>query len=306
MIYTITLNPAIDRIIRLKENLQLEHNNKTKQKYIDLGGKATHVSAILTQLGTDNLAMGFYGQNNRDELEVIFDQYNMDHDFHEISDQSTRESTVVINNSGGSYMITEEGLNVSENDIEKLYSKIREKVKADDIVVIAGTPPKGFSPRNLVELIQILKSRQAYIAVDLSKEYLEEAIKAKVNFIKPNEHELNEVYTGSSSVVNKFKNISNEIEDVLCTLGEKGVLFEEGGKVYQAIPPSVELKSDTGAGDAFVAGYIDALSRGLDKFERIRFGIQVSASKVQQYSSCLINIEDFEEINKNIQIIEVS
>lgn len=306
MIYTITLNPAIDRIIRLKENLQLEHNNKTKQKHIDLGGKATHVSAILTQLGTDNLAMGFYGQNNRDELEVIFEQYNMDHDFHEILYQSTRESTVVINNSGGSYMITEEGLNVSENDIEKIYSKIREKVKTDDIVVIAGTPPKGFSPRNLMELIQILKSRQAYIAVDLSKEYLEEAIKAEVNFIKPNEHELNEVYTGSSSVVNKFKNISNEIEDALCTLGEKGVLFEDGGKVYQAIPPSVELKSDTGAGDAFVAGYIHALSRGLDKFERIRFGIQVSASKVQQYSSCLINIEDFEEINKNIQIIEVS
>ncbi|WP_152657146.1 1-phosphofructokinase family hexose kinase [Oceanobacillus sp. CFH 90083] len=305
MIYTITPNPAIDRIVYLEGDLTPEKNNIIREKYVDLGGKPTHVSAILEQLGgTPNKATGFSGELNKAELVSIFDKYHMNHEFIDIPDQRTRESIIVINSSGGSYMITERGLKVSDNDKEKMYSYIKENIRPDDIAVV-GKPAQGFSVEDFRYLIRLLKEQNAYVACDVAEEYLHVAIEEKIDFVKPNKHEINDLFPGDEPIHQKFNRICEKVPNAVCSLGSEGALYKVENRFYQAVPPEVNVQSDTGAGDAFVAGYIYGVANGFDISDRVRWGILCSASKVQHYSSCQINKDDFEFIENNLKIHEV-
>lgn len=305
MIYTITLNPAMDKIIYLEQDLTAEKNNVTKEKHVDLGGKATHVSAILEQLHTPNRALGFAGSQNKSELVSIFNRYHMSHHFIDIADQSTRESIILINNSGGSYMITEKGLIISNVEKEQIYHFIKEHIKTKDIVVIGGKPPRGFTADDFRYLIQQLKALNVYIACDVSQEYLKVAIEEKVDFVKPNEHEINELFPGNEPIQHKLKAICEHVPNAVCSLGSEGALYKLEDKFYKITPPPVKIKSDTGAGDAFVTGYIYGVYNNYSIAERMKWGIRCSASKVQHYSSCEINPADFRFIEKNLKINEV-
>lgn len=305
MIYTITPNPAIDKIVYLEGDLTPEKNNVTREKYVDLGGKPTHVSAILEQLGdTPNKATGFAGELNKAELVSIFDRYHMNHEFIDIADQRTRESIIVINDSGGSYMITEKGLKASDTDKEKLYSYIRENIQSGDIAVV-GKPAQGFSIEDFRYLLRLLKEQGAYVACDVAHEYLIVAIEEKVDFVKPNKHEINDIFPGDEPIEQKFNRVCENVPNAVCSLGSEGALYMLDNKFYQAVPPKVEVQSDTGAGDAFVTGYIYGVAHGFDVSERVKWGTLCSASKVQQFSSCQINKDDFDFIEKNIKTYEV-
>ncbi|MFD1415757.1 1-phosphofructokinase family hexose kinase [Oceanobacillus jeddahense] len=305
MIYTITPNPAIDIIVYLEGDLTHEKNNITREKYVDLGGKPTHVSAILEQLGdTANKATGFSGELNKAELVAIFDRYQMNHEFIDIAEQRTRESIIVVNNSGGSYMITERGLKVSDNDKEKMYAYVKENIRPDDIAVV-GKPAQGFSVGDFRYLIRLLKEQKAYVACDVASEYLNVAIEENIDFVKPNKHEINDLFPGDEPVHQKLNRICDKVPNAVCSLGSEGALYKVENTFYQVIPPKVEVKSDTGAGDAFVTGYIYGVANGYDVSDRVKWGVLCSASKVQHYSSCQINKDNFEFIENNLKIYEV-
>ena len=112
MIYTFTLNTAIDRIIYFEEELERKKNNKISHYLYDVGGKATHVSIILSQLGIDNIAAGFIGTEKGGLLKELLKEYNVKSEFI-VQEGKTRESFVLVDNSGkGSFMITEKGFTV--------------------------------------------------------------------------------------------------------------------------------------------------------------------------------------------------
>lgn len=305
MIYTITLNPAIDKIKYLEGNLEQEQNNRVKEKFIDLGGKATHVSAILQQLNKSNIALGFAGELNKQEFYEVLKIYNIRHDYIEVKNESVRESIVVINNSGGSYMITEKGPDIIEPDKNKLIKILKEQVKENDIIVIAGSPPPGYSSKDFRELIKVLRKNNAYIACDVAGKYLKVSLEEGVDFVKPNEHELETLYDGNEDLSEKFKKLTSKVKNAVCSLGGEGAMYMANGKIFRITPPKVKVKSDTGAGDAFVGGYIYALSNNSSIHERVKQGIIVSASKVQHHGSCQIDPAQFDFINKNTKILEV-
>jgi len=305
LIHTITLNPAIDEIVYLEENLTAEKNNKIKLKKRDLGGKSTHVSAVLTQLNIDNIATGFLGEQNKTELTIELDRYNIKHQFMELENQKTRKSTVIINKNGETYMLTEQGLSISENSKRNLHHYINTSVNEGDIVVIGGTPPQKFSTEDFKELIKILKNKHTFIACDVAKEYLKVAIEEEVHFVKPNEHEIEYLYPMEKTKIKKLHRIYKKVPYAICSLGAEGVLYKSKNIFYRMVPPSVRVRSDTGAGDAFVGGFIYGIYSNLSFFECIEWGILCSVSKVKQSSSCSINTRDFESIKKNIKNYEV-
>lgn len=305
MIYTITLNPAIDKIKHLEGNLKQEQNNRVKEKFIDLGGKATHVSAVLQQLNEPNIAFGFAGELNKQEFYEVLKLYNVRHNYIEVKNESVRESIVVINNSGGSYMITEKGPDILKRDKNKLSKVLEEQVKENDIIVIAGSPPPSYSSEDFRELIRILQKNNTYIACDVAGEYLKVSLEEGVDFVKPNEHELEALYAGRENIMEKFKKLTSRVKNAVCSLGAEGAMYMVDDEIFKIKPPKVKVISDTGAGDSFVGGYIYALSNNYSIHERVKQGIIVSVSKVQHHGSCQIDPAQFDFINKNTKILEV-
>ena len=306
MIYTITLNPTIDRLLYLEEVLTKEKNNRLESVAYDLGGKGHHGSYAMSKLEVENQALGFCGTTNKRQLEKILEQKNINHDLVDVYGKPTRESYVIVEKGvSGSILITERGYEVSSYDKSLLVDKIEEKVKPEDTVLIAGSMPPGFEIKDLEQLITLLNKVGCFIACDLSGEALKAAVKAGVNFIKPNRFEILELANHGQSLLDTVKELTKTIDYVIVSQGGSGSLCGHGNEFYQISPPTIVVKNDTGAGDCFVGSFLASLMQKKSFVDSLTFATACSASKVQHIDSTSFSVKDAQNLQKKVLVEKV-
>ena len=288
MIYTFTLNTAVDRIIYFDEELERKKNNKTAKYVYDVGGKATHVSVILSQMGIDNIATGFIGTEKGDILvDLMENKYNVKCEFI-VQEGKTRESFILVDDSGkGSFMITERGFHITKETYDRLIKYMNDNLKEGDTAVFAGGPPPGIDLDMYENLLKVVKEKKAKLFIDCSGDYLKVAVKEEPFLIKPNKDEFEDFIKRNDIKDEKeylpyIKEILNMgVKNVLLSLGKDGsILAKENGEIYRIHPPKIKEVNDTGAGDSFVGGVVAQISLNKDILEAVKFGTAVSASKV--------------------------
>lgn len=309
MIYTVTLNTAVDKILHLNDVLTRKKNNKIDHITYDIGGKATHVSVVLSQMGIPNIATGFIGEYNQAILISLLENKDVQCEFIVQKGCKTRESTVVVDNSGqGSFMITEAGFEITENSKNRLLDKLKSNVKEKDFVVFAGSPPKNYSIESYTKLLQTVKKNKGRIAIDAAREYLIEAMKLQPFFIKPNEFEFQEIVgkplNTEQEFVKEMKKILLEGTDlVIVSLGKRGSLVGYKDYFYRVTPPTIKEVNDTGCGDVFVGGLVAKLSENDRNIkEAIRFATAISASKATHHQSSDFCLKQTDELEKQVII----
>jgi 1-phosphofructokinase len=301
MIYTITLNPTIDRLLYLGGKLTKEKNNRLDRVAYDLGGKGHHGSYAMSKLGVENQALGFCGTTNKRKLEKILEEKGINHDLVEVYGKPTRESYVLLEkNVSGSILITEKGYAVSNYDKSLLFDKIEEKVEAEDTVLIAGSMPPGFEIEDLEKLINLLNKIGCFIACDLSGEALKAAVKAGINFIKPNRFEILEIAEQGRSLLDTVKELTKTIDYVIVSQGGSGSLCGHKNEFYQITPPVVVVKNDTGAGDCFVGSFLASLTQQKTFAEALTMATACSASKVQHDDSTTFSVKDAQNLQEKV------
>lgn len=306
MIYTITLNPAIDRLLFLEKTLVKEKNNRLSKIDYDLGGKGHHGSFAMSKLGVKNQALGFCGTTNKSKLEKILQGKGLNHDLVEVYGKPTRESYVILEAGvSGSILITEKGFRVSSYDIELLTEQIEEKIQEDDMVLIAGSLPPGFELRNLEELLHLLKKKNCFVACDLSGAALAKAVEVGVNFIKPNAFEIQEIVSEENSLLDNLKELSKKVDYIVVSQGSEGSICSHDGEFYQITAPKVVAVNDTGAGDCFVGSFLGSLSLGKSLVESLAFASGCAASKVQYTNSTSFSVKEAKRLQKEVQIEKV-
>ncbi len=260
MVYTISLNTAIDEIIIAESNIQDIHNI-IKDKQVSLGGKAIKTNVLLSKKKIDNLFLGIVGGENGKIYEEVLKQKGIKSKLIKSTTYKTRKTTIIVDDTkGGSTMFVENSQPISEEDKENFFKNIK-KIKEKSIVLIAGSLPEGFSIIDYSETIKILKKKLCYIVCDASGEALNVAIKNEVSFIKPNEEEFINLFNikeiTEDYVHDKLKNIPN----YALTLGSEGSIYKYQNirgriKILETYAIENKIKSTTGCGDMFVAGYI--------------------------------------------------
>jgi len=306
MIYTITLNPTIDRLLHLDGELTKEKNNRLESIAYDIGGKGHHGSFAMSKLGVENQALGFCGTTNKGQLDKILEQKNINHDFVEIYGKPTRESYVILEKGiSGSILITEKGYDVSSYAKSLLFDKIEEKVEAEDTVLIAGSMPPGFEIKDLEKLMMLLNKIGCFIACDLSGEALKTAVKSGVNFIKPNRFEIQELSKQGQTLVETVKELTKTIDYVIVSQGGAGSLCGHANEFYQIKPPAVVVKNDTGAGDCFVGSFLASLTQQKSFVDALTFATACSASKVQYNDSSSFSVKDAENLQKKVVVEKI-
>ena len=303
MIYTITLNPTIDRLLYLGGKLTKEKNNRLDRIAYDLGGKGHHGSYAMSKLGVENQALGFCGTTNKRKLEKILEEKGINHDLVEVYGKPTRESYVLLEKDvSGSILITEKGYAVSNYDKSLLFDKIEEKVEAEDTVLIAGSMPPGFEIEDLEKLINLLNKIGCFIACDLSGEALKAAVKAGINFIKPNRFEILEIAEQGRSLLDTVKELTKTIDYVIVSQGGAGSLCGHKNEFYQITPPVVVVKNDTGAGDCFVGSFLASLTQQKTFAEALTMATACSASKVQHDDSTTFSVKDAQNLQEKVML----
>jgi 1-phosphofructokinase len=271
-IVTITLNPAIDQTIFLP-SLQTGSVNRAEQSHHQAGGKGVNASARLGEFGLSTTATGFLGAENQAHFTSLFSKLPIRDAFVRIPGHTRTGIKLVERNGQVTTDINLPGAQVTPHDIEALHATLRGLNLHESWCLIGGSLPPGFTLDHFAELIDLLKSAGARVAVDASGDALRAAIDHKVDLIKPNQHEISELLGRDIPDLTAAQSAAREVQAagitrVIVSLGDAGALFLDPCASLMAKAPPIFVASTVGAGDALLAGYLAGLSTGLDATAR--------------------------------------
>ena len=301
MIYTITFNPALDYIVKM-DNFDLGHVNRTIREDIYAGGKGINVSIVLNNLSIGNKALGFIAGFTGDEIERRVREFGCNTDFVKLKEGMSRinvkmKADVESEINGG-------GPDISKEALDELYLKL-DALKSGDILVLAGSIPKSLPVDIYEKIMNDFGDRGVKFIVDTTGESLLKVLKYKPFLIKPNHHELAELFSikiNSQEEIIEYGRKLQEMgaENVLISMaGDGAILIKNNGQaIYSEVPKGV-LKNSVGAGDSMVAGFI----AGYSKEEKLEDGfiMGVATGSASAFSEGLATKDKVEELLKQLK-----
>ena len=302
MIYTVTFNPSIDYIVTV-DDLQLGLVNRTSEELMFPGGKGINVSMVLSNLGFENTALGFLAGFTGDSVQKMLEENGVNADFIKVKEGITRINVKIRAQQESE--INGMGPAIKKEDIEALYKKL-DTLKDGDILVLAGSIPSVMPETMYSDIMAHLQDKDIKIVVDATKDLLLNVLKYKPFFVKPNNHELGEIYgvelkTREDVVPYAQKMQKEGARNVLVSMaGEGAVLVAEDGQVYMSPCPKGKVKNSVGAGDSMVAGFIAGYMETGNYKEALRKGLLTGSASA--FSDNLATKDEVEELGKHFQL----
>ena len=300
MIYTVTFNPSLDYIVSVND-FQLGLTNRTDSELILPGGKGINVSTILMNLGIDSTAFGFAAGFTGEEIIREVEAMGIRSDFIKIDSGISRINLKLKNIDGTE--INGSGPEISEEKIEELLRKL-DILGEGDILVLAGSIPASMPADMYSTIMERLQHKNVTFIVDATKDLLINVLKYKPFLIKPNNHELGELFdvklTTREEVIPYGKKLQKQgARNVLISMaGEGAVLVAEDGSVYEAPAPKGTLVNAVGAGDSMVAGFTAGWIEKKDY--RHAFYMGVSAGSASAFSEYLATKEELMDLYEKV------
>lgn len=259
MVYTVTLNPALDYVMKT-EKIRTYDINRTCDEKIYYGGKGINVSVILTRLGINNTALGFLGGFTGKKLEEMLKKDGICCDFSYLQSGDTRINVKIKSDSEIDFNAL--GPIVTDNETDDFLAKIDSIIKPDDFLVLSGSIPPSVSCDIYERIIEKIADRNVNCIVDTTGDSLKKVLKYKPFLVKPNHHELGDLFGIKTETDNEIIKYAKELQNmgaknVLVSRAEKGaLLLDENGKVQKATNTKGKLLNSVGCGDSMVAGFI--------------------------------------------------
>ena len=257
MFYTVTLNPAVDYLVR-PALLTLGQTCRSESEELRVGGKGVNVSLVLASLGVASVATGFLAGFTGDWIAENLSNDRVTPDFVRLPDGLTRINVKI--RCEKETEINAAGPDVEEKEIGRLLQKL-DALRDGDTLILAGNIPKG-CPRDLYDrILQKTAGKEVRVAVDTSGACLRDILPCRPFLIKPNRQELSELFDTNiaDGEVEPFASKLQEegARNVLVSLGADGsFLLDETGKTRFCPPLTGKVIDTVGAGDSMVAGFL--------------------------------------------------
>lgn len=297
MIYTITLNPSLDYVLKV-DGFEQGKVNRSKEEKILAGGKGINVTTVLKNLGCESVALGFIAGWTGNEIEHILRDKGIKTNFININDGMSRINVKLRSNKETE--INAKGPNVGVDNLEKLFKQIS-SFKAGDILVLAGSVPESL-PVNIYEDIMKRLDKGIKVIVDAQRKLLLNTLKCNPFLIKPNIYELEELFQTEIKNTEEIIYYAQKLKEkgaknvLISMAGNGAVLVDETGQVLIANTPSGKVVNSVGAGDSMVAGFIF----GYLKYKNYKdaFKIGICTGSASAFSEELATNEEVIELLK--------
>ena len=274
MIYTVTLNPSIDYIVRLDKLVSGITNRTTSEEYY-YGGKGINVSLVLAELGLDSTAYGFVAGFTGKAIENGIRNDHIITDFIKLKSGISRINVKI--KAGEETEINCQGPHIDEMELERLLQKI-DRIKAEDTLVLAGSIPNTMPDDVYERMMERIKYKDVRIVVDATRQLLVRSLKYKPFLIKPNRQELSEIFETAVRTEDEIEFFAKELQklgarNVLISLGGDGaMLIDEFGNKYKAGVLKEKVINTVGSGDSMVAGFIAGYEKEGDYKYALKLG----------------------------------
>ena len=267
MIYTVTFNPAIDYIVRMDKPLDPGMTNRSVSEDCFFGGKGINVSTILNNLGIENTALGFAAGFTGEAIVADVIRKGIIADFIMLDEGISRINVKI--KSDEETEINAQGPAISEEAFNELLSKL-DKLEEGDTLILAGSIPSSL-PSDVYEIIlDRLKDKGVTFVVDATKDLLLKVLKYQPFLIKPNNHELGEMFGTVLKTEDEIEEHARKLQDMgarnvlISMAGDGAMLITEDGQRFRVGVPKGKVKNSVGAGDSMVAGFVAGYMKSND------------------------------------------
>lgn len=300
MIYTVTLNPSIDYIVRL-DAVEVGQVNRMESDDKYAGGKGINVSRILKRLAIDNTATGFIGGFTGRFITEELEKEGISTAFVPVS-QDTRINVKI--KADQETEINGAGPVISEQELEALKAQLAH-LTADDVVVFAGSAPSNLGNKVYKELLPIAKEVGAAIVCDFEGQTLLDSLGYQPLLVKPNNHELEAIFDVTLKTLDDIETYARKIlemgaQNALISMAGDGALLVTENAAYFAKPIKGQVKNSVGAGDSMVAGFTGELVKSGDVLEALKWG--VACGTATTFSDDLANIDFIKETYEKVEV----
>lgn len=300
MIYTVTFNPALDYVVKV-DHFTLGKINRTAEEHIFYGGKGLNVSAILANLGFETTALGFVAGFTGDEIERGAKSLGFQSEFIHVEKGMSRINVKL--KSEEETELNGMGPEITDQDVEELFGQL-DRIEEGDVLVLSGSIPKTISDDIYERIMERLQNKGVRIVVDATKDLLMNVLKYKPFLIKPNNHELGEMFGVELHGDVQITEYARKLQEMgagnvlISMAGDGAILVTESGEFHKIGVPKGVVKNSVGAGDSMVAGFLAGYLETQDYEYALRLG--TAAGSATAFSDGIAEKDFIMELLKQI------
>lgn len=282
MIYTLTLNPAVDRELTVP-TVEFDSVLRATESRVDFGGKGFNVSRLLKGMGTASTAVGFLGGRAGELLQDGLQSLGIGTDFVWVPGE-TRTNVSIVTQAHDHYIkVNEKGPLVDSAKQEELLAKIDALAKRGDWWVLAGSLPPGVPDNFYARIVHVLNKHEAQAILDTSGESLRLGCAEHPYLVKPNAEETHALTGLPMNTTTEIAAAAAEIrrlgaQNVVISMGKAGALLHTAEATWLTHSPTIQEKNPIGAGDSMVGGLVWALTEGFPLREALGWGVASGAA----------------------------
>jgi 1-phosphofructokinase len=264
LVYTVTFNPAIDYVVHTAE-MRLGEVNRSSSEEMYFGGKGINVSIVLNELGTPSIALGFTAGFTGEAIENGIKAMGIKSDFVRLKTGNSRINVKI--KAGEETELNGQGPHIDDEALEALFVKL-DKLSDGDTLVLAGSIPSSLPSDIYERIMQRLSDRKIRTVVDATNDLLLNVLKYKPFLIKPNNHELGEMFGVTLSEDEEIERYARKLKDMgainvlISMAGDGAMLIDENGKCHRCGVCKGKVRNSVGAGDSMVAGFLSGAQNG--------------------------------------------
>jgi 1-phosphofructokinase len=264
MVYTVTFNPAIDYVVHLEE-MKIGATNHSEHEEIYFGGKGINVSIVLRELGVDSKALGFTAGFTGEAIENGLADMGIDTDFVRLDKGNSRINVKI--KSLEETELNGQGPDINDRAVATLFEKL-DTLSDGDTLILAGSIPSSLPSDIYEKILERFSHKKIRAVVDATKDLLLNVLKYKPFLVKPNNHELGEMFGVELRTDEETEKYARKLQamgavNVLVSMaGDGAMLIDETGKMHRQGVCKGKIKNSVGAGDSMVAGFIAGILNG--------------------------------------------
>ncbi len=283
MIYTLTLNPSIDQYLTVKKLIPKD-KLKAEGIFLEPGGKGFNVARVVRELRGKTKAFGVLGGHTGAMVKDLLAKDKIAHCFCSVNGETRTNLVINDRTSGMQTRINPPGPRLNAENVRGLSAMLEGAKPRPKYWALCGSIPPGVPENIYQKLIERFQQRGERCVLDADERPLRLGLMAKPFMIKPNKFELARLIgrpcVSRQDILKAGRSLTRYAEVVAITLAEKGAYIVTKDDAWHVIGPQVKVKSDIGAGDTFIGGFLTALDRGESLREASRLGIAAATSTV--------------------------
>lgn len=299
MVYTVTFNPAIDYVVHTGE-MKLGATNRSEREEMYFGGKGINVSIVLRELGIDSKALGFTAGFTGEAIEKGLADMGIDTDFVRLDSGNSRINVKI--KAAQETELNGQGPDIDDKAISALFEKL-DRLSDGDTLILAGSIPSSLPSDIYQRILESLSGKKIKAVVDATKDLLLNVLQYKPFLVKPNNHELGEMFGVELKTDEEIEKYARKLQDMgavnvlISMAGDGAMLIDEYGKMHRCGVCKGTVKNSVGAGDSMVAGFTAGVLSG-DYEYALKLG--TAAGGATAFSDGLATKEKIAELLKTL------